>query len=795
MSVALAAKLVGSECVHPRRSKRRVAAAGGVLLAMAACAERVPPRPSAVPPVIAGLATTGAPAAELPARTRGLVLLGELGCVACHAQGTPGLVEVAPGPDLATLGGRLRADYARHFLSDPLVVEPGTRMPDLLHALAPAAAAQAAGELAAYLASCGPRQSGAELGADAAAVERGHARFHAVGCVACHAPRDAAGVEQNLPGSVPLGPLGAKYTGAGLRDFLLAPHAARPAARMPDFRLSPADAHDLASFLLGAVATPAPVAARADEAALVTAGRARFAALRCANCHELADPARPAAPPVATLRELDPRRGCLSGTAGAWPFYALTAAQRADLTAALAALAEPLAPEQRIAQRLVARNCLACHQRGDLGGIAVERLPLFGTDDPSLGLESRMPPPLTGVGGKLQPAWLADAIAFGQAERPYLYTRMPGFGAAFAAEVTGLLEQADAAPGQGIAALPTDEAQARAMTDLGRDLCGERGMNCISCHTFAGERAGAMGAIDLVATTAQRLRPEWFAQFLRQPFRFKPGTLMPQFFPDGVSVRPELGGGDATRQIEAMWHYLAQGRNVGKPPGMRRQPIELVVGAEAVLLRRSVQHTGKRGISVGYPGGVNLTFDAERLAVNQLWWGRFAEASGVFTSQGHGEVRLLGKERIELPPGPACVMLPEPDAPWPEASRRELGQQFLGYDLDAQQRPTFRYTCGEVTIADACREMPVEGGRPRLQRTLQATSANAHVVTLRALRAPQIDDLGGGVLRAGALRLQAPVGSFRIVAAGDQRELRVALPSGPGAAALVLDYTWQEAPK
>ena len=768
---------------------------GLLLLGLGACAERPVVRPVASPPVIAGLAATGDPKAELPARTRGLVLLGELGCVACHAQGAARLVEVVPGPDLATLGGRVRADYPRHFLSDPLQVEPGTRMPDLLHALTPAAAAQAAGELAAYLASFGAARLGAEPGADAAAIERGHAQFHRIGCVACHAPRDAAGVEQNLPGSVPLGPLGAKYTGAGLRDFLLAPHTARPAARMPDFRLSPAEAQDLASFLLGAVAAPVPVAARADEAALVTAGRARFAALRCANCHELTDPARPAASPVAALRDLDSRRGCLSGTAGAWPVYPLTAAQRADLTAALAALAEPLEPEQAIAQRLVARNCLACHRRGDLGGIATERLAFFGTDDPSLGMESRVPPPLTGVGGKLQPAWLADAIGLGQAERPYLHTRMPGFGATFAAELSGLLERADAAPGLAITALPTDEAQARAVTDLGRDLCGERGMNCISCHTFAGEKAGAMGAIDLVATTAQRLRPEWFAQFLRQPFRFKPGTLMPQFFPDGVSVRPELGGGDATRQIEAMWHYLAEGRNTRKPPGMRRPPIELEVGAEAVLLRRSVQHTGKRGISVGYPGGVNLTFDAERLAVNQLWLGRFAEASGVFTSQGHGEVRLLGKERIELPPGPACALLPEFDAPWPETTRRELGQQFLGYDLDAQQRPTFRYTCGEVTIADACHEIPVEGGRPRLQRTLQATSATAQVVTLRALRAPQIDDLGEGVLRAGSLRLQVPVGSFRIVAAGDQRELRVMLPSGPGAVALVLDYAWQEAPK
>lgn len=49
------------------------------VLATQACTERVV-RP-AQPPVVAGLAHAG-----LEARARGLVLLGELGCVACHRE-------------------------------------------------------------------------------------------------------------------------------------------------------------------------------------------------------------------------------------------------------------------------------------------------------------------------------------------------------------------------------------------------------------------------------------------------------------------------------------------------------------------------------------------------------------------------------------------------------------------------------------------------------------------------------------------------------------------------------------
>ena len=82
----------------------------------------------------------------------------------------------------------------------------------------------------------------------------------------------------------------------------------------------------------------------------------------------------------------------------------------------------------------------------------------------------------------------------------------------------------------------------------------------------------------------------------------------------------------------------------------------------------------------------NLKQLAERLALNQLWWGRFVDASGVWTSQGHGEARILGKERVALPNGPAFAVLASDDAPWPTATRRELGQRWLGYDLDAQQR-------------------------------------------------------------------------------------------------------------
>lgn len=758
------------------------------MLVLQACAPDQPVG-SAASPVIAGLAHSG-----LEPRVRGLVLLGELGCVACHAAGSnfPSM-DARSGPDLTRVGQRVLGDYLPYFLADPSGVDPGTTMPDPLRDLAPADRVEAAAALAKYLQSFTTDVAAPEQ-PDADAALRGRSLFHEAGCVACHAPRAPDGSELAMAGSEPLGDLTKKYTLPGLRTFLLAPHDVRPAARMPDLHLAPGEAQDLTSFLL-AGATHAPAAApRGDDqaAAQIAAGRALFAEHNCAQCHQLEDPQRAPARSAKPLDQVNAERGCMSGETGPWPFYALSQEQRADIAAALRARNEPLTDEQKIRQRLASRNCLACHERGAFGGIPPERNAFFTSNDEGLGPESRLPPPLTGVGAKLQHDWLVDCVAYGQEIRPYLRTRMPGFGPAFADELAALLARTDTLPPLELAALPDDAEQAEVLIQLGRELAGDRGMGCIQCHAFAGERVGMLAGIDLVDSTAQRLRREWFTHFLHAPSQFRSGTLMPQFFLDGQSTRPELGDGSAAQHVDALWLYLAQGRNVRQPSGMRHEAMPLAVGNEAVILRRSVQNTGKRGISVGYPGGVNLTFDAENLGLNQIWWGKFVDAAGVWTGQGSGAARILGEEIVKLPNGPAFVALANPTDPWPTASRRELGQTFLGYDLDAEQRPTFRYVCENVTISDAPREMPGDSAaHPRLRRTFAFASASDLTLQFRAALAEHVADLGDGVVQVGSvLRIHLPPDSYRIRAAGAERELLIEIPIRQGQTTLVIDYAW-----
>ncbi|MCA8972146.1 MAG: hypothetical protein KDC95_20325, partial [Planctomycetes bacterium] len=415
----------------------------------------------------------------------------------------------------------------------------------------------------------------------------------------------------------------------------------------------------------------------------------------------------------------------------------------------------------------------------------------FGTDDVALGDEGRLPPALTDVGAKLQRVWLGHAIAHGQRERPYIHTRMPGFGEAFAESLADLLAATDTLPPIEIVPLPDDREAFEPVLDLGHELVGDKGMSCITCHLFAGDKAGTMGAIDLVYTTGERLRPEWFAHFLRNPYRFKPTTFMTNFFPGGVSTRPQLAGGDVQRQVDAIWHYLAQGRNVRKPSGIKQPPIELTVGDEAVMLRRAVQGAGKRGISLGLPGGVNATFDAENLGLNQLWWGRFLDAQPVWTSQGHGRARILSREVFQLPNGPAFAALEAPDAPWPTATRRERGDRWLGYELDKARRPTFGYTAGEVTIHDALSEVTGEDGSTRLSRTITLSGDRA-VLYLRAATHEELRMIDANTAAVGpALRVHCDGAPMSIVTTEGkpQRELRMRITIDADPTLLTIEYS------
>lgn len=61
-----------------------------------------------------------------------------------------------------------------------------------------------------------------------------------------------------------------------------------------------------------------------------------------------------------------------------------------------------------------------------------------------------------------------------------------------------------------------------------------------------------------LALVPQRLRAQWLDDWLADPQLIQPGTRMPAVFPKDPAENafPEILGGDATKQIEAMRAYL-----------------------------------------------------------------------------------------------------------------------------------------------------------------------------------------------------------------------------------------------
>ena len=150
----------------------------------------------------------------------------------------------------------------------------------------------------------------------------------------------------------------------------------RPSGRMPDMKLTPAEAKAIASYLLGkADAATAPLP---PDANLVALGKTYFQQFNCAACHKLGD--IPAAASVGPLDATNSMRGCLSKTPGKSPRFNLSDDQIRAIRSALAKPPEPIADKAMVATTLTAFNCIACHIRDDFGGVSADRNLLFQTE-------------------------------------------------------------------------------------------------------------------------------------------------------------------------------------------------------------------------------------------------------------------------------------------------------------------------------------------------------------------------------------------------------------------------------
>ena len=518
------------------------------------------------------------------------------------------------------------------------------------------------------------------------------------------------------------------------------------------------------------------------NAELAARGREYFGKLGCANCHD--DLKVPATLGLAWAK-LDASSGCLSEAAGAWPRFDLNVEQRAAITKALPIAEKPqIDDKQRLAKTLVTFNCIACHERTGLGGIDPERNALFTGTQPALGDQGRIPPPLSHVGAKLKPEWIAEVLLRGKRQRDYVEAAMPQFGEANVGHLVKLFGRVDVLE---TATIPK-VANVQESRNAGHEMIGASGLSCIVCHEFNGQKSGEMSALDL-ARVSERLQKNWFHLYLREPSRFHPNVIMPSYWPDGQSVRPNILGGDTAQQIEALWTYLEDGTRAKKPAGLSRQSNELRVG-DTTEICRGQSPVGYRGIGVGYPERINLAFDSGEMALRQLWKGDFATVD-------FGHFRPHGTDAISFPPGIPFHRLASLEDNWPykektnHAFPQDHGYQFRGYTLDAARRPTLRYHYGDIAVEDFFEDARDKDGKAYFRRTLRFdTPAEQTLFYFRATAGKKITASADRTFTADKLQLRITSEHRGVIREGENSDVLIPLTLPKGRSTLTLEYQW-----
>lgn len=529
------------------------------------------------------------------------------------------------------------------------------------------------------------------------------------------------------------------------------------------------------------------------DPSLVDKGRGLFATLGCAACHQMKVDGQVIASELKTkpLSEIGTNTGCLAEiVAGNSPRYGLNALQRLSIAAVLKLNTDESAAET-IHRTMATLNCYACHQRGKLGGVEKARNDFFASLQKEMGDEGRLPPVLTGVGDKLRSDWLRHVLHNGADDRKnYMVTKMPKFGSSNVEPLVGLFGTVDLQP-ETMPKAEFTEPDYRVKA-AGRHLVGGQALSCIKCHDFGPHPSTGVRAINLTTMT-QRIRADWFYRYVLDPQIYRRGTRMPAPWPSGQATIRDTLSADVNQQIQAVWLYLSDRDKAAVPVGLLRESIELKPVTEPIIYRNFIEGAGTRAIGVGYPGGVNLAFDANNMRVAMIWHGAFIDASRHWTGRGAGFESPLGDDILFLPNGVPFLKLDNPNREFPNESAPDF--KFLGYRLDAQQQPVFRYSAPGLLMEDFCAPVKSASRFPTLKRTIRyegTVDTSQH--WYRAATGAKIEELAEGRYRIDnvwTMEVQA-TGTDKPIVRDSQgkKELLIPICLIDGKAEITQHYIW-----
>ncbi|MDH3583548.1 MAG: PA14 domain-containing protein [Phycisphaerae bacterium] len=258
----------------------------------------------------------------------------------------------------------------------------------------------------------------------------------------------------------------------------------------------------------------------------------------------------------------------------------------------------------------------------------------------------------------------------------------------------------------------------------------------------------------------------------------------PGFKQKGLSVGYKKGGG---------------GNKGGPKTG---NPI-LVQNGEASMYRNFIEGGGTRAIGVGYPGDVNLTFDADNMFISMIWLGPFMDGAKHWNGRGQGFQPPSGHSVQKLVAGVPLAELSSLTVPWPDALRksnelRDPGHfRFRGYRLDENRFPTFLYTWKNLQVSDFPKAVTpdlISGSPGAIKRSIliKGSAENANLYFLAAA-GTKITKSGKRYEVDESYAVEIDNAQTHLREIGGKMELLVKVALQGGTAAFTQHYTWLNA--
>ncbi|MBF8247511.1 MAG: hypothetical protein HW374_311 [Bacteroidetes bacterium] len=537
-------------------------------------------------------------------------IIMESGCYGCHEiKGLGDLPKI--GPPLNSLTSKAQPDWIFRWVRNPKDYNPSTRMPNFKFSDEQAEA------ITAYLVNIG-RQSSFQLergrGSYAGgSSSQGKLLFESLGCQACHTAGEVATVREARGTTYDIAPelsrVGSKVSPDWMFDWVKNPRHYSVETRMPSLRLTDSEARNIVAYLMTLkdgrkLDQPnldlgnAQKIARGDKlirefgcagchtikgmenegkvsVELSDFGRKKYEQMDFGDTHELAehDTVDYRENADGTVSVKHSWRGWVFGKfknsrlfqteriVQKMPVFAFNDEEIRLIRMFLVSMTKdvPVAAYQRpydkrmqdieAGRRLTLNyNCIQCHVMEDRGGYFLSKF-----QEAAQG-----PPPIPeSQGAKVQEQWLHSFLKNPTTIRPWIAARMPTF---------NLTDSEISKVQKYFLGTSRQELQFRDYAETiiepkylapGKKLFDI--YQCAKCHPSGGSMEGITASFlapDL-AKGYTRLKPEWIIEWMKDPSKLQPGTMMPAFFTPGQPAPdPSILDGVNEEQIKALQAYV-----------------------------------------------------------------------------------------------------------------------------------------------------------------------------------------------------------------------------------------------